>query len=258
LIAKRNPVTRSQRQRGAELRYVQSGRAHRACKIGRELKGKQGISMGEAKHRRMAAEARRAQLSRAVEQVGLALRRLATAASSHLGSDCYLHAELGRHLMADLGFDCKIAVGFAAWRVGRGDADVIAHTLHTAGYLPPGAKGFAYHAWLVVDNCVVNLTTYQIARKARELDAADGGHTTVDWCPDSLILPLRQVRSYDYVAKAPDAGHAYYESHPGLPARMAATFTLDREDLAAARVLLANPEMQVIGPNQISDESGGA
>jgi len=217
--------------------------------------------MGEAKRRQdrsAATEARRAQLTQAVEQVGLALRRLATAASSHLGSDCYLHAELGRHLMADLGFACEIAVGFAAWRVGRGDGDVIAHTPNTAGYLPPGVKGFPYHAWLVVDECIVDLTTYQIARKARELDAADGGHTTVDWCPDSLILPLRQVRSYSYVAKAPDAGHAYYESRPTLPAQMAATFTLDLEDLATARVLLANPEMQVIGPNQIGGEAGGA
>lgn len=217
--------------------------------------------MGEAKRRqgsRTAAEARRAQLKHAVEQVGLALRRLATAASSHLGSDCYLHTELGQHLMADLGFDCQIAVGFAAWRVGRGDSDVLAHTPHTAGYLPPGAKGFPYHSWLVIDECIVDLTTYQFARKARELDAADGGHTTVDWCPDSLILPLRQVRSYTAVAQAPDAGYAYYESRPTLPALMASSFTLDPEDLAAARLLLANPEMPVFGPNHISDEAGDA
>lgn len=52
-------------------------------------------------------------------RVATALRKLATAASSRLGRDCSIHAEFGRVLLADSGFQASRAVGFAAWRVGE-------------------------------------------------------------------------------------------------------------------------------------------
>jgi hypothetical protein len=213
--------------------------------------------MGEAKRRRMAADARKAELALAVGRVGSALRRLATAASGQFGSDCYVHAALGHQLLADLGIEARIEVGEAAWRVGSGDGDVIAHTPRVQGFapenMPPDKQALAYHAWLVVDGNIVDFTTYQFERKARELDAADGGHTTVTWRPEALILPVGLVLSYRQVAQAPKPGVAFYDAHPDLLQLMAAQFELQAADLAVARLLLTNPEMNVFGPNDVRD-----
>lgn len=213
--------------------------------------------MGEAKRRRMAAEAGSAELALAVGKVGSALRRLATAASGQFGSDCYVHAALGRQLLADLGFDVSLEVGEAAWRVGPGDGDVIAHTPRVQGFapenMPPGKQALAYHAWLVVAGNIVDFTTYQFTRKAQELDAADGGHTTVTWRPEALILPVGHVLSYRQVAQSPKPGVAFYDAHPDLLQLMAAQFELQAADLAVARLLLTNPDMNVFGPNDVRD-----
>ena len=70
--------------------------------------------MGEAKRRK----AGQAALIAAADRVSSALRRMALAASASFGGDCFLHAELGRILMADYGFTCVRKSGYAAWRVG--------------------------------------------------------------------------------------------------------------------------------------------
>lgn len=61
----------------------------------------------EAKRRKCTVQS----LQAAVHEVGTALRKLATAASANLGGDCYLHAELGRLLLADLGIQSRRVVG---------------------------------------------------------------------------------------------------------------------------------------------------
>jgi len=213
--------------------------------------------MGEARNRRLQAEqlaSQRAGLEVVVKQVSHALRRLAEAASANLGRDCYMHAELGRVLLADQGLTFQTKVGFAAWRVGSGDGDVISHTSKVQGYLPPGALGFAYHAWLESAEWLVDLTTYQLRRKAKELDEADGGHTTVDWCPEYLLLPRSNARTYRQVAQAPDAGSVYYEAVPELATKMSAGFELDANDVANVRLIYSSPDMQVIGPNMMPQD----
>jgi hypothetical protein len=211
--------------------------------------------MGEAKRKRMAAQGKNQELTVAVEKVGSALRRLATAASTNLGSDCYLHAALGRALLADFGFEARITAGEAAWRVGPNYCDVIGHTPRAHGItpasLPPGALVFAYHAWLEIEGVIIDLTTYQLPRKARELDAADGGHTVVDWKPDALVLPLAQLKSYRHLQQSSHAGDAFYEEDPELVTLMAETYELDEDDLNTARLLMANPEIRVIGLNDV-------
>lgn len=194
--------------------------------------------MGEAKTR--------AALRSAVERVSVALRKLATAASSHLGSDCWLHAELGRQLLADLGYETKCVAGYAAWRVGENSGDVIAHTNQVQGHLPPGQMGLAHHAWLEYADLIIDFTTYQLRQKARELDALDGGLTVVDWCPEYLMIRRRELHTYEAVA-ALHTGMAYYEPQMGLESLLSSQFNLDATDLAAARLILANPEIKVIG-----------
>lgn len=199
--------------------------------------------MGEAKRRRAALE----KMHYAAHSVGTAIRKLATAASSNLGGDCYLHAALGRALLADLGIEARLVAGYASWRIGPQDGDVIAHVRQVQGYLPAGAQGFAYHAWIEVAGTIIDFTTYQLRRKAAELDALDGGSTTVAWCPDLLILRRRDVRTYADVAKL-HQGLAFYEEAPGLESLLAEQFSLDEGDLATARLILANPEIRVMGP----------
>ena len=205
--------------------------------------------MGDAKRRQAQNAAQRDKLSLAVAQVSSALRRLATAASSNLGGDCYLHAELGKVLLADLGFQFTAKVGFAAWRVGPGDGDVLAHTAAVQGYLPAGAVGFPFHAWLESGDWMVDLTTYQFEKKCRELDGADGGDTQLNWRPDYLLLQRKDLKSYKEVARAPDGPLAYYEERPELEATLRKEAVLDPSDVAAARLLLTNPELSVLGPN---------
>lgn len=209
--------------------------------------------MGEAKRNRARAEVlaqEREALGAVAGRVGHALRRLAQAASAHQGGDCYLHAELGRALLADEGFLFQTRVGCAAWRVGPGHSDVLAHRPESQGYLPPGAgMGFAYHAWLESERWLVDFTTYQLTRKAQMLDATDGGRTRVDWCPDYLLLPRAQLHSFQEVARAPCPGLACYEGSDALTAEMANGYAMPESDLAAARLLLRHGEMRVIGPN---------
>lgn len=208
--------------------------------------------MGEAKRRKGRQAARGDELRAAVALVGHAIRRLAIAASGNLGSDCYSHAVLGQVLLNDLGFDARLAIGEAAWRIGPGDGDVISHTPRVGGYVPEGGVGFAYHAWLVLLDCVVNLTTYQLERKARDLDAADGGHTQVDWCPQALVIPLDQVKTYEAVAAAESAGVCFYLDRREIHDFMMRLGRLDDDDVRAARILLAHPETQVMGPNTLT------
>jgi hypothetical protein len=213
--------------------------------------------MGEARKKRELATrlaAERSSLEDAVKQVSHALRRLAQAASAHLGSDCYTHAEIGRELLADLGFKFETQVGYAAWRVGHGDSDIIAHTkrapMYTPAGVPPG-QALPYHAWLSAGDWLVDFTTYQLRHKGALLDAADGGRTQVDWCPDYLLLSSIEVKPYKVVVQAPGPGLAHYEADADLATMMAARYERDEADIAHARLILRNPDVMVLGPNSV-------
>lgn len=215
--------------------------------------------MGQAKLRRQQSLLRLEHVLPAAQRAGEAIRKLATAASSHLGSDCYLHAAIGGVLLSDLGVQTTLRAGHAVWRIGPGDTDVMAHKSELGSYLPQGAQGFAYHVWLETveesetSPILIDFTTYQMRTKAAQLDAADGGKTRVDWCPNLLVLRRDELRKYREVAAAADAGVAYYESIPGYLERLVAAARLDPEDLALARVIMANPGMNVMGPNQVEE-----
>jgi hypothetical protein len=184
--------------------------------------------------------------------VSAALQKLALAASGHLGHDCYVHAELGGVLLADQGVKPTPAVGYAAWRVGPADGDVIAHSPNTREHTASATtRGFAYHAWLTYEDFIIDFTTYQLRRKAQALDELDQGHTTVAWCPEFLLLPATQVHSYRDVIQAPGPGLAYYEARADLAAELRSGFILDEADLQAARLIMRHPEAVVCGPNQL-------
>lgn len=191
-------------------------------------------------------------LRAAAARISAALRKYATAASAHLGNDCHVHAELGRVLLEDLGFKARAVLGFAAWRVGEGPDDVIGHIPCLKGHLPAGAQGFAYHAWLECGGWLVDFTTYQLRTKAQALDEADGGRTNVTWCPEFLCVTREELRSHRDLIVARRGGLAYYEARPELERVLRSQFQLDPTDLYAVRLLLlANPEVTVLGPNDL-------
>lgn len=47
-------------------------------------------------------------------RVSSALRRLATAASGNFGSDCFVHAAIAQKILARLGVESELVVGYAA------------------------------------------------------------------------------------------------------------------------------------------------
>ena len=111
------------------------------------------------------------------------------------------------------GVKTEIAVGFAAWRVGQGDGDVILH-IKTDNMIPqPGA--LPYHAWLVSGNYIIDFTTYQLKEKARLLDNMDGGNTQVDWCPQYLLEQTARSRTINDVTQL-NAGMFNYTRDLGL------------------------------------------
>lgn len=205
--------------------------------------------MGQAKRRKQVMEGLTG-LQDAVEKISPALIKIFSAASGAFGGDCFDHAEFGRELLADFGFHGRTVCGHSAWRLGDGDGDVLSHTTKEVGYLPDGAEGFAFHAWIEVADYIIDFTTYQIPEKIRQLDAADGGKTQVDWAPDFLLLERKQLRKYEDVANL-HAGIAYYEEVPGYYERLNSTHEIDVDYLENARFLIKNPSVQVVGPRQV-------
>lgn len=65
-----------------------------------------------------------------------AFRRLTTASSAQLGGDCFLHAVLARDYLQLKGVGSTVVVGYAGWRTGDGDNDVIMH-YPTGGHVTP-------------------------------------------------------------------------------------------------------------------------
>jgi hypothetical protein len=177
------------------------------------------------------------------------MRKLATAASESFGSDCYVHATIAQAILAKLGVEAKLVAGYAAWRVGNGDSDVILHAPAPGMVAQPG--GIAYHVWLEVGNKILDLTTYQLREKAAQLDELDGGSTHVTWCPIYLFVFKKSVSSLRDVTQL-GAGLYYYSQEPAVEAKVMSTApNLDEDDVETVWLLYQNQGMVVFGPNDI-------
>lgn len=204
--------------------------------------------MGQAK-RKLSVEAK--PLHEFVGEITQALQRLAAAASEMYGGDCYMHAALGREILKTRGVEARIVIGEAAWRIGSGDGDVISHTRKTQGYKPVGFNAYPYHAWLEYDGQVIDLSTYQLPDKAAKLDAADGGKTKVEWAPPFILRHRSALRSYEEVAQG-GVGLCWYERMEDIEAYiLQRAKPVDAEDVAALSLLMRNPDIKVIGPNNL-------
>lgn len=205
-------------------------------------------SMGQAKQNRERIEREEKLLaSMPLDQIADAVRKLCTSASANYGRDCVMHAYLAQSIMERLGAKPEIVVGEAAWRVGEGDCDVIAHTLKSQP-LESNPAALPYHAWLSFAGKYLDFTTYQFADKAAEMDRLDGGKTTVLWCPPYLCVSRKSVFSYRDVAQL-HAGMFYYEPSEKLREKVMQDLTPSLDDAHAAWIIFSNPGITVIGPD---------
>jgi hypothetical protein len=186
-----------------------------------------------------------------IARVALAVRKLIAASSGARGVDCYSYVTYGQHLLHRLGIPAEIAVGYAAWRVGDGDADVVGHHPSMSGNLIAVRRGrdaAIYHAWLEVAGRIIDFSTCDLPRKAALNDAADGMRTTISWSPDYLLAEKHEVVSFLRVRQE-HAGLFYYERVPSLEAKARAdALPPDETTLGILWMIYQNPDMNVIGP----------
>ncbi len=227
--------------------------------------------MGEAKAKKKAAQAAAAAMAGINKKVvSEAVIKIMSAITDLEGADCLGYAIIGAGLLKNLGLPARAVAGHAAWRVGPGDGDMIAHdpgveavTVHQP-FTKPDIKAAMFHAWVEVDGPhgleVVDFTTFQLADKARALDAIDGGKTQVDFCPDFIWQhsPSSHWTS-QFVAKAPQGGVFSYRREPRI--ENAVFSHVDHEALETAistasfvyEKMLKNESVMVIG---IDNETG--
>lgn len=208
--------------------------------------------MGEAKQR---AQREAAQVVRFgsidLPRVAAAVRRLMTAAGPQPGADALAHADLARHLLRLEGLDSETVIGFAAWRVGSGGGDVV---IHGGGHDPTveivwqREDELAYHAWVETGGYVFDVTTYQLASKAAELDRLDGKTTSVTWCPDFILVRREELTPFARVRQEV-AGLMYYEQDKYLQGVVRKrVLAMAREALGAVEFSYRNPTVEVRGP----------
>ena len=192
-----------------------------------------------------------------LDRLSEAIKKLTASASPKFGADCLLHAKLAQSVLATEGINAEVVVGEAAWRVGLGDGDVITHSPAIGGHAPVGG-GFAlaFHAWLEVGEYIIDFSTHSLRVKAAQLDAADGGVTTVDWCPTYLLVKKDDALTVQQVASAYSAGLSCYRAMPELKTLMEQHGLISEvaaEDLLHLHMLYKNPSIELIGPNDISE-----
>lgn len=188
------------------------------------------------------------------EPIAKAIRKLANAASGHFGKDCFVHALFAQRALKELaGIPSRIVVGHAAWRVGNGDGDVILHA-PMPGMVFQGEAALPYHAWLISGDYLLDFSTYQLREKAAQLDALDGGTTQVDWCPDYLIVKKKKISSLQQVQQH-KAGLFYYQHNAKLERTVQVEAEpMDEDDWNIFLTIFHNPDVVVIGPNQVEHD----
>ena len=192
-------------------------------------------------------------LEDAVRQVSTAVRKLTTVVRNFPPTaGCYIVAYVGQALLQRLHYETEIQIGFAGWQLGPDRNDVILHFPVPETTFCLGPKVWiGYHAWLGCEGTIVDLTTFQLRRKALELDAVEGVHTTVQWCPEFLILPPNAVRTLKDLKNSTEPGTAYYERCPKLESFVKGREKIDTELIGLGHFLLSAPRTRIISPKDL-------
>ncbi|BBQ02927.1 hypothetical protein BSFA1_80550 (plasmid) [Burkholderia sp. SFA1] len=125
--------------------------------------------------------------------------------------------------------------------------------------MAPQPEALSFHAWLEIGpaesahRLILDFSTYQLRRKAAELDALDGGDTNVNWCPDYLAALATDVSSLEDVTMK-TKGLFFYRPHNDLQRYVEhKAGAIDQVDLNNLILLYRNPNIKVIGPNDIKN-----
>lgn len=152
--------------------------------------------------------------------VARAVRQVVEAVSPGRGADCLFYAHIGAALLRHIGLDALPVAGSVVWRVGVGDADLIAHAVEVTSpgqmYAPGEGPAAPFHAWIVVGDWLVDFSTWTLVDKARQLDEADGGSTDVRWCPPYVWALRTSSFTFRQVLDSFDAGVYGYVRHPEI------------------------------------------
>lgn len=152
-----------------------------------------------------------------LQQFFAALRSVIGAVTSAHTADCLLYATVTAAALSYLGVvGAEARMGSAMWRVGAGDGDVIVHAMEVQGakFAPAMApQALPFHAWVEVEDNILDFTTWTLKAKARILDSLDGGSTSVEWCPDYLVVPATSSSSLRQVQCGFEAGLYAYIRH---------------------------------------------
>lgn len=206
--------------------------------------------MGEAKRKQQAMLAAQTKQDASVDpaRAAAAVHQVVQAVTDFHGADCLLYAHIGAELLRSMGLDAQVVAGSAAWRVGSGDSDVISHAREISGMKYSQAdeqQSAMFHAWIEAPGLIIDFSTATLRNKAAQLDAADGGSTQVDWCPDYIWqsthtpppnpgpsgTPMRDPKA---VLKAADAGAFNYTRHADIEAMVISKTAGIRDDIGPA------------------------
>lgn len=198
--------------------------------------------MGKAKRlKKERADAADALNAVALDVLANALRAACDTATEARGADCALYALVGARVLQHFGVAARAVAGHAAWRVGPGAGDVISHSEQTGGgYHGPllgSGRAAMFHAWIEAGDTVLDFTTWLLPTKAADLDAADGQHTSVQWCPPFVCVRKRDTQPMRSVVNGYQPGLLCYARDERLE-RMALGPDA-RDDAAVSAVVVA-------------------
>lgn len=155
------------------------------------------------------------ELSKAISQV-------CTIVSAAPGADCMLYAGIGAEVLNSLGYSAIAVAGSAAWRIGPGDGDCIAHAMEllpqisTVEVRPNSPLVGLFHCWIESEGTIIDFTTGSLVMKAKSLDKIDGGYTQVLWSPDYLLTSEKKLTSLVEVCQGVEIGSHSYVRHKEL------------------------------------------
>jgi len=121
--------------------------------------------------------------------------------------DCAMLSYVAQRLLVDFDINVEVRAGFAAWRVGPAEFEVLGY------YSEPWEMDFSLgHAWVEYGPLILDFSTFQIVRKVRALDAEVNQKTAILWNPPEFLIASREeIRSFDDVRNGTHPGLFYYE-----------------------------------------------